>query len=192
MNKSKFVKKTILILILATVIAVFAIYFFKSLTDDGKKNGVGIIKKKIEDIVPGTTLKNELFNILGEPISTTQIKDTQTQYEFRSTSDYRNNQAVINDEDETVTIVKEIITSKNDKTSSSIQQEYGLSEIKLSKPDSGSYTVPSYLLYAYPSKGIAYIGHVEAETILEIWYFESTTNDVFVEKWAPDYTVTTD
>lgn len=133
-----------------------------------------------KSITPGTSSESQLNKDLGTPINKKE-DNGQTILEFKSTNQYRNNEAIV--ENGKVVFIKEIVNFEDNKKSDSITKVNGQAPYTLyeSKPNS------SFNLYVYPNKGLAYLGHPDG-TLLEVWYFVpvSTIQD-FVSKWGKDY-----
>lgn len=79
--------------------------------------------------------------------------------------------------------VREIYTVQEGKKGAGIKKLIGEPEIKLYGPESdfGLY------LYAYPTKGVAYIANEHTDTVTEVWYFPPTTISGLLSTWAKDY-----
>ena len=136
-----------------------------------------------KSLSPGISTKNEVNERLGNPIS----ENPQGQLiitDYASNSETRPNQVVY--DNQVVQFIKEIISYKDSKTVDDIKKEYGEAEIVLY----GHGSVSNYNLYAYPNKGVAYIGNDYTSDLLEVWYFQPTTIEEFRSTWAPEYSTT--
>ncbi len=124
-----------------------------------------------------------LIKDIGKPISQEDTATKSGQYKYNSSTLNRKNEVVY--QDNVPVFYKEIVTNGSNKTSKSIQQKYGSAEIRLygSESDIGFY------LYAYPSKGIAYVGSIYDDIVTEVWYFSPTDLNSFMATWAKDYSL---
>ncbi len=128
----------------------------------------------------------DLIAGLGEPINRPNSSNKTGEYDYKSDSVNRNHEVVY--QNNTPLFYKEIVTSKDNKTSRSIRQKYGEPELKMYGAESSA----GVDLYAYPSKGIAYLGSQFDDVLSEVWYFAPIDKGVFVAKWAlqEGYTLT--
>ncbi len=135
-----------------------------------------------KSLIPGVSTEDQVATALGRPVSSKTI-DNQKISDYRSTNQYRFHEVVFTNGK--AILIKEIVNSTDNKEADSIKTILG-------EPD---YTLYSKLendpfnLYVYPEKGLAYIGHPDG-TLLEIWYFESTTIENFIADWGQDYSAT--
>lgn len=135
-----------------------------------------------KSITPGISTELDLNKILGTPVKTV-ISGNEKIDEYKSTSELRLHSAII--ENGKVVFIKEIISANDTTTASSITDIYGKAQnILYSKLPNSTFN-----LYAYPSNGIAYLGHADG-TLLEIWYFQPTTVDNLLQTRATDYSLT--
>lgn len=132
-----------------------------------------------KSIQPGITTSSEVNKILGKPIKQNEI-DGKILEEFASSNKYRNNTVIV--QNGVATLIKEIITSADNKRADDFIREFGTAPNKLYGQDPNS----NFNLYVYPINGIAYLGH-EDGTLLEIWYFQPTNIGNFMSIWATDY-----
>lgn len=130
-----------------------------------------------KSIVPGTSTNKNVSELLGNP-----IKTEGNVSEYTSLSPNRNNKVLL--ENDVVSIVKEIITYKDNKRTTDIIKDYGVAEKILYGPDAGA----GFFLFVYPANGLAYIGNPIGKTLLEVWYFPPTDINGFKTKYASDYT----
>lgn len=134
-----------------------------------------------EGISPGTAFnEDEINEKLGFPVSTKEEKDGVEVSDYRSTNEYRNNQLKI--QNGTIKFIREVVNLDAKKSSEDIIKTFGISTYVLYNKDSSSV----FDLYVYPNNGIAYLGH-EDGTLLEIWYFQPTDINNFIETWATNY-----
>jgi hypothetical protein len=132
-----------------------------------------------DNVIPGVSSKKDLVDKLGNPIKTS----TSSAYpdEFKSTSPTRNTQAYY--DKNTVSIIREVVTSKDNIKVSDLTQKYGSAPYKLYGTDSTN----GYFLFVLPDIGFAYLGNPQVNILLEIWYYPKTTISTFIEKYAPGY-----
>lgn len=131
------------------------------------------------EILPGKTSIDRVNELLGFPINT-NIVDGKNLQDYRTSNEFRNHQVIT--ENSLVKLIKEAVNIEDAKSAETIRNTYGIAPYILYEKKPSSV----FDLYVYPENGIAYIGH-EDGTILEIWYFEPTTIDDFISKWANDY-----
>ena len=132
-----------------------------------------------KSIVPGKSTLDEINNLLGFPIKQNKENGKITA-EYGSSSKYRNNVVIV--QNGIATLIKEVVTATDNKKAKSITGVYGTAPYRLydQRPSA------TFDLYTYPSNGIAFIGH-EDGTLLEIWYFQPTTIEVFSSSWGQGY-----
>lgn len=134
---------------------------------------------KPENISPGNSTLEDLKRVFGEPQG--QIGNS---YLFKSVSPTRSNEAVLSDG--RLTFFREVMGPNKERTIDELQRLYGQEDKILYNEFSGG----GYNLYAYPQKGVAYVGKPKADVLLEVWYFIPTTYESFKETFAPDYSET--
>lgn len=132
-----------------------------------------------KDIFPGISSEADLRNALGTPLKTT-TNESGIIDEYKSTSELRRHIATI--KSGKVVFFKEIVSANDKTTATDITNIYGVAPNILYNKSPNS----TFNLYVYPSNGIAYIGHSDG-ALLEIWYFEPTTIDNFINLWGQDY-----
>jgi len=130
-------------------------------------------------IVLGVSTQDEVNELLGFPLKEQYINEKKVA-EYSSTNEFRNH--VVTIENGKVVLIKEIVNTNDNKNSSTIIDSYGTAPYMFydQRPSA------TFNLYVYPTNGIAYLGH-EDGTLLEIWYFEPTTIDNFINKWGEGY-----
>lgn len=156
------------------------IFFFFQLSKKPISNTVSKKIAKFHNLQPGRSTKEDLIQSLGEPV---KIATTSAEpFEYNSNSPVLKNKVFLNND--TVTLIKEVVTQKNEYTLDSIQKEYGKYQYKLYGPESES----GFNLYVYLNNGFAYLGNEYNGNILEVWYFP-VINDIgnFMKNYAPDY-----
>jgi len=134
---------------------------------------------KPENISPGSSTLEDLKSVFGEPQG-----QTGNSYLFKSASPTRSNEAVFSSGK--LTFFREVMGPNKERTIEELQRLYGKEEKILYNEFSGG----GYNLYAYPEKGVAYVGKPEADVLLEVWYFIPTTYESFKENLARDYSET--
>lgn len=136
-----------------------------------------------KSITPGKTGESSIEKELGKPVKT-KTDDGREIMEYQSSSPVRTHRIVA--EEKVVQLIKEVVTIEDDQDARKIREEHGDPPHKLFNQDEPS---SAFLLYVYPSKGLAYLGHIEDNTVLEIWYFPPTDLQNFILKWAPNYSL---
>lgn len=125
---------------------------------------------------------NEIVVDLGQPLNDTKpVRDGR--YEYKTKSASRNTEVVFNNN--TPVFLKEVVTEADNKTAQGIKKKYGEPTLTMY----GSFSEFGFNLYAYPDKGIAYLGNPKTDGLMEIWYFAPTDNETFTQTWAIDYTL---
>lgn len=137
-----------------------------------------------KSLVPGKSTKREIVDILGTPKKESVTDNNSALLEYDSDSSVYNNQITL--DNGVVDIIKEIVTLKNPKYAQEIKKAYREPKYVLY----GSDSYAGFNLYVYPENGIAYLGSSHNGLLLEIWYFPSTTIDIFKEKYAAGYSET--
>ena len=132
-------------------------------------------------ITPGKSTKNEVEERLGSPTSVLP-KGELIVSNYVTISERYPNQVIY--EDQVVQFIREIINYTNNRKVEDIKKEYGEPEIKLYGTESGI----GFNLYAYPQKGIAYVGNEKTGYLSEVWYFKPTTSEEFKSTWASEFT----
>lgn len=136
-------------------------------------------RASFKDITPGISSEADLNKVLGTPIRT-NIQGDQKVDEYKSTSQFRNHIAVI--QNGAVSLIKEMISATDTTKANLITNIYGQAPYILYEKFPNS----TFRLYVYPANGIAYLGH-EDGTLQEIWYFVPTTIENFQITWASEY-----
>lgn len=130
------------------------------------------------NLVPGQSTRDDVFNTLGPPLSTTTFNGLP-QENYQSNSQVHPHEVVYRDNK--VVFIREIITNQNEKTLTDIRNEFGIAPYSLYSQEYGI----SFPLLVYPDNGLAAIGNLDTGDLLEIWYFEPTTFEEFRAQWAP-------
>jgi len=174
-NKKIFLLVGIIILIVIPLFILFGKNGLK-INDNTIKTSTNFDPKKI---IPGTTKEKDIEKALGKPV---EKSGNILNYQSNNPNSYNTVQV----ENGKVAFVKEIITSKIEKTKKDIVSEYGEPKYKLYGPYSNS----GINLYIYPDKGLAFLGGDDFDSIQEIWYFPPTTFEDFKRTYAKDYSET--
>jgi hypothetical protein len=133
-----------------------------------------------KSITPGESTREGVLDELGSPINSPESNTLM----YESTNPNLSNE--INLTEDRVTLIKEIVSPSDNKTTEDVTTVYGESPHVLYGPDSTF----GFYLYIYPDKGIAYLGHFDEPVLLEIWYFPPTTYNNFKNTWAKQYSET--
>lgn len=179
--KSK--KPLLLIGIIILIIIPSYIIFNKDLLDKNKFTIQPKINLNFKDVIPGKTKVEDLEKILGKPIDV-QKNNTIDELSYSSNNPNRDN--IVQTDDSIVTFIKEIISSKNEKSKTDILSNYGNPPHRLYGPNSNAGTN----LYVYPDKGIAFLGSDDHNQLEEIWHFSPTTYENFKKTYATNYSET--
>lgn len=131
------------------------------------------------EVVPGKTSIEKINELLGSPLSTISLNNIDTSM-YKSSNQYRTHE-VVSENGIVKLIIEEVVD--NSKNSETIKKIYGVA------PEVLYEQLPSsvFNLYVYPENGIAYLGHESGNAILQIWYFEPTTIQDFISKWASGF-----
>jgi hypothetical protein len=162
------------------VLSLFAAYLFLQGRLNKKEPVLPAFGVSYNSLTPGKSTVNDAIEKLGEPVS----GSGSNRLVFRSTSPNRNHE--ITAENDKIVLIKEVVSVNDTKSSDQLKSAHGEALYILYGPRSGV----GFYLYAYPEKGIAYLGHHLDSTLLEIWYFQPTTFEMFRSKWASNYSET--
>lgn len=132
-----------------------------------------------KSLYPGKSTEDDVSKLLGLPLNIT-TEDEKEIAKYQSSNKYRNNIVIY--ENGKVAIIKQVINNSDNLNSDYVTGKYGTAPYILYP----QYPEDAFNLYVYPQNGIAYLGHTD-KTILEIWYFEPTSIDDFVSRWAKGY-----
>lgn len=181
MNKIIRSKKTIAIILIVILIAIFYILITRSrVRKEADILATPIPKSRYNDLTLGSSSRNDVVREIGNPQKETTSNNVTT-IEYATKNPNFNDQFMI--DGEKLNFIKKIITIDNPIRTSDMEKKYGSEEKILYGPGSG---VGLYL-YCYPSIGIAYLGHKKSGYMTEIWYFTPTTYENFKEKFAKDF-----
>lgn len=133
-----------------------------------------------KDLIPGSSSKEEVLSKLGTSLNAKINNNTET-YEYLSSNPNFNSEVVV--VDDKLSYVKIIYTNDDNIKYEDFTSIYGNPEKILYGPD---YSV-GYVLNVYPTKGLAFISHINSFRVREVWYFEPILFEMFIEKYAVDY-----
>ena len=129
-------------------------------------------------IRPGQSV-NDLINLLGEPISTSE----QDQYKvLEYPSAFNKYTSKIFTSEEKIKFIREPVKYEERRKIDSYLNQLGEPVAKLYDRGLG----PSYLGYIYPEQGLAVFAHITDGIIIEIWYFQPTDLNGFLTTWGED------
>jgi hypothetical protein len=181
-------RKFIIFLFLLLVLGIYL--FFQLLKKEDTQPPISTVRQTVlnwRSVEPGTTTREQIVNEFGEPAKTVHNEDELIFY-YDSNHPNFDDQIYFDQDDNKVDLVKEVIPWDEKRKSEDIIKEYGKTTEIFFAEGENEFSAPIYLLYVYPADGIAYVGHKDLGTLLEIWYFEPTTSEDFVNKYIPDYT----
>ena len=170
----------------AVILALLSMFFLYLLTTR-KPNTLpsqAIPNVSFKSLVPGESTEEDVIDLLGNPKIEGVDRDNGHLLEFDSDSSVYNNQITL--DNGVVDIIKEIVTLKNPKYADGIKRFYGEPKYVLY----GSDSYAGFNLYVYAESGVAYLGNPDSGLLLQIWYFPSTTYEMFKEKYASEYSET--
>jgi len=167
-------KKAILVIAAFSLISLgYIVYILISgKGNDAQKTKIPETGASYDSLTPGVSTEDDVITRLGEAVKKSTTGTTTT-LEYKSNNPNFNNQFSV--DSGKLTLVKQIVSTKDNITISDLNQKYGNYENVLYK--SSSYS--GFNLYIYPDKGIAYIGHQGSGIVLEIWYFKPMTFSEF-------------
>lgn len=135
------------------------------------------------NLKPNISTKEEVYKILGNPVSRQQQGDYTMESFANPNSVNRQHQVVL--EENIVKVVKEIVAYNDSRSISDITNILGSAPTVLFGPDqeSGVY------LYVYETRGVAYLGNQldGNNSLFEVWFFPPTTTETFISSWAREY-----
>lgn len=180
----KFIKKYWILFLLSFAailyITNFVLNFKKSPTTPPNPTPTTTNTATYKTLSPGSSSQEDVNKVLGSPVKEEKNNGTILA-EYKSSNQYRYH--TVEFENNTVSIIKEVINTPDNKNSESIISVYGVAPYILYDQYPGS----TFNLYVYPQNGIAYLGHKNGTTLLEIWYFKPTSIDNFISKWGQGY-----
>lgn len=181
---SKKIKILLIIFAVAAVVVIVVSFFLPTKSEQVPSPVPFTPGATYRGLTPGVSTSEDVSKVLGTPIDTNQ-QGEQTVNSYKSTSPTRNHTAdFLNNR---LSFFKEIV-SIYDKSIDVKEFEKTYGEPPYTLYGEASYG--GFNLYAYPEKGVAYIGNRDGNVITEIWYFPPTTYDNFKKTWAPSYSET--
>lgn len=178
-------KRILLIVAILSVVSIVFIIYMTSKSKQTKTTGiVDITGASFKDLTPGKSTTDDIINKLGTPIKETGDDSIKT-LEFKSQSNPNFNNEFLVRSDK-LTFIKEYITLDDNIKVGDLNKKYGNYTNTLYGPAS----VNGFNLYIIPNKGVAYVAHLEADIVTEIWYFQPTTFEAFRYQFTKDYTDT--
>lgn len=178
-------KRIFLVIAILSLASIVFIFYMSNKNKQTKTTGTtNTTGASYKDLTPGKSSTDDIVNKLGTPIKETQNDSTKTlEYKSQSNPNFNNEFLIRSDK---LTLVKEYVTLDDNIKVSDINQKYG----NYKKTLYGPASVNGFHLYIIPEKGIAYIAHLEADIVTEIWYFQPTTFESFRSQFASEYTDT--
>ena len=178
-----FKKHKLIVLGVISLISIIVIYFMTNSSKNNKEAEIGNTTNPISDyngLIPGKATKDEVFEVLGKPLNA-QITDSFEKYEFKSSNPNLNNVIIIKDSVFNTATAELLIKDKI--LSIDLINKYGQPEKKLYGAEYNS----GFLVNAYPSKGIAYLYHLNSGNVSKIWYFRPTSIELFKNEFLSGY-----
>jgi len=126
------------------------------------------------NIQPNTTTLDEVKNKLGDPIST-KTNGSQVEYGYKSSYPSFPNQVV--GESNKVKFVREWVPIDPPKLITEYTQTLGEPEYTTNAIDEG------FIMYAYPSKGVAIDFHNTTKEVFHILHFQRMSTQQFIQEY---------
>lgn len=169
------------VLIILVLLAIISVGYIFSMTQQNSKPIPTPKALNVPDwnmVIPGTSTEQEVVNTLGTPKG--KVGDV---------SNYPSRNLAIDSQiyyqKEVVGLIKETVGYSEKRNIDEISSKYGVAPNMLYGPDA----VNGYFLFVYPTNGIAYLGNPNTKSLLEVWYFQPTTIDDFLNKWGSGYSL---
>jgi hypothetical protein len=178
-----FKKNKLITCAIISLISIVFIYFLVNSSKSRKKEEIKNTTKSVSEyngLIPGKATKDEIFEVLGKPLNA-QINDNYEEYEFKSSNQNLNNVVIV--KDNTLNSATAELLIKDGITSIDLLNKYGQPESKLYGVNYNS----GYLINAYPSKGIAYLYHLNSGNVSKIWYFKPTSIESLKREYLVGY-----
>lgn len=177
--------KTIIV-ILTPLIIIAAIFLIKNRPPTDQQNNLTGQQADFNSLLPGKSTNKEVKKVLGDPL---EINDTESIlfYVYESTNPNINHEIELNKNDNKIKLIREIVSPIDNKNTEEIITKYGKTNLIYYDKTQTGYSIPGSFLYIYPNNGLAYVGHPGSTVMVEVWYFEPTDIDTFLETYAKDY-----
>lgn len=132
------------------------------------------------NITPGYSTIQNVTELLGQPIGQEQT-DSGTIYLYES--EFPTIPTEINtNQDQKVTFIKQRVSYNPDSTLQKAEEQYGKYDLELNVPESHG----AVSAYVFLQKGVTIIAHIGDGSIEQVWYFEPTTEEAFMNSWGKD------
>jgi hypothetical protein len=139
-------------------------------------------------ISAGNSQLDEVIKEFGQPISSTKSGETTT-YKFKSDNQYLPYEISINNETNKVEqIYRPLVEKPQDNLIKKYSEEFKTTPIKLY----GQESLSGIYLFVFPENGLALKATEKEGLGLSIRYFTPTNIDDFINKYAPNYSLTFD
>ena len=130
------------------------------------------------NITPGYSTTQNMVEILGQPIS-------QEQTDFGVRYSYESEFPTIPTKVETnlkqkVVFIKQRVAYDPELTLNKLQQNYGNFDFEINVPESHG----AIKAFVFLQKGVAVIAHIADQSIEQVWYFEPTSKEKFLQNWG--------
>ncbi len=184
MNKIiSFIKNNKRFIVVFLIITIFILMIDKRSKKTSEKSlpsATPIQIATFKDLTPGISSKEDVLLKMGTALNARIEGDKET-YEYKSSNPNFNTEVIITNNK--LEYIKIIYTNSDNKIYSDFNSTYGEPEQVLYNAD---YSV-GYILNSYPSKGVAFISHINSGRVSEAWYFKPTTIEEFKNNLAVGY-----
>jgi len=137
----------------------------------------------------GKTTLDKVIEQFGQPISSTKSSETTTIYQFASTNPYLPYKVTINEQSrQTELIDRPLVEKPQENLIEKYTKEFNATPIKLYSQTSLS----GIYLYVFLKQGFALEATENKGLGLSIKYFPPTDINTFIEKYAPEYSLSFD
>ncbi len=130
-------------------------------------------------ITPGKSSLQDIQQKLGPPINQRQTGDG-LKLEYQSTYPTLPNEVVVQNGSTTVTFIKEYVDFKANEKLSDYVEAHGKYDLDLFDEESGFAT----RAYVFLDEGVVILAHVKDGSIEQKWYFQPTTEELFMQSWG--------
>jgi hypothetical protein len=143
---------------------------------------------KFNTLSAGSSKLDEVIKEFGQPISSTQSGESTT-YNFKSSNQYLPYEVTIDNETNQVEqINRPLVDKPQENLVEKYSKEFSSTPIKLF----GQESLSGIYLYVFPEKGLALKATEKDGLGLSIRYFIPTDINTFIQKYAPNYSLTFD